>query len=133
MSRASLCLVAAASVSCASPPVVIGPHANRLTADDVREITESIQRGWEISGPSVRILVVRPDRVIVDTRQDSSEGTDYSRFVVLRRNGRWIINKDLNDPSLRNWSPWPNHTMQPTQHFENIREVALPICKVLGG
>jgi hypothetical protein len=89
MRRVFLSLIALVNASCVGPTAVTGPYANRLSPDDIRQISAFVERGWAPGQPSVRISAIRPDHVIVDTRLEYVSSGIYENFAVTKRRGQW--------------------------------------------
>jgi hypothetical protein len=77
---------------CATPLQIVGPYASRLSAADIQEIKVLVAKQPDTDRRLVELEATRPDKVWVKVGGfDTSGGSRYNRFIVIRRAGRWIV------------------------------------------
>ncbi len=96
--RATVVTVAILFVGCAAVDIR-GPHANRLSSEDIRQIKAFVISDSHLISPWVHITTVAPDRVQVEhgglTSSDamSINGKHVTKFFVVKRHGRWSVDE----------------------------------------
>ena len=77
---------------CATPLQIVGPYASRLSAADIQEIKVLVAKQPDTDRRLVELEATRPDKVWVKVGGfDTSGGSRYNRFIVIKRAGRWIV------------------------------------------
>jgi hypothetical protein len=84
--------------ACASPPVqMTGPAANRLSDTDVQEIRLLISKLPSIEHRIRVLFAVYSDKVRVVTGAAKDKAYFGNRFTVIKRAGKWIVDKTAPD------------------------------------
>jgi hypothetical protein len=71
-------------------PEISGPAADRITADDVRQIKKVASDEPNLEHKVVQIEAIRADKARVKVGGADSTGSHYNKYVVIKRTGRWM-------------------------------------------
>jgi hypothetical protein len=100
MSRFVICAALIVAAGCATHRTqveVVGPYANRLSQDDIHQITALIVVSEMYDHGKTTLEAIRPDKVVVnyigyertiDRLYTSGFGSTY--FKAVKHNGKWI-------------------------------------------
>jgi hypothetical protein len=77
--------------ACASQPQITGPYASRLSDVDIQQIRLLVLKEPNTDHRLAAIEAIRPDKAWVKVGGLDSSGARYNRFLVLKRDGKWIV------------------------------------------
>jgi hypothetical protein len=91
--RARVLAVSLLLSACAASPQLVGPYPTRFSDADIQQIKLLISKNPDIDHRLARIEAVRSDKawVKVGGPNRSGEGSRYTRFIVVKRAGKWIV------------------------------------------
>ena len=78
---------------------ITGPYAQTLSADDIEQIQQIVQRVEDVHYQAISIEVIRRDHVVIDTTHSFGNTSTDTTIEAARDRGRWHRVKRSQNPN----------------------------------